>query len=107
MSPSVCPCTTRHVPAITSAECDDHHYPPKSWPMVDPMARKVIRICVTTHRRCHRLHNLYVHHDGLPPAAALRGFRPIELEIAAYAWANADHSGPNHLPYTLTHQETP
>lgn len=97
----LCPCSSRHSPPITAAEIDEHHYPPKSWPLAPGGIRVVISVCVTTHRRCHRLHNLYVHHGGTPPAADLRAFRAIELQVGADAWANADHSGPNHLPYTL------
>lgn len=100
--PQPCPCSNRHSPPITEAETDVHHYPPLSWPMVDPSLRKTIRACATTHRRFHRLLNLYVHLGGPPPKSALRGFRPIELDAAAYAWEHADHSGSNHLPYTAS-----
>jgi len=61
----------------------------------------VVTICCCCHRRCHRLLNAYVHAGGTPDKATLAHFRPLELELAAYAWATADHSGPGHLPYTL------
>lgn len=101
MIPSPCPCSGHHSPPITEAECDVHHSPPQSWSLAPGGVRKVVKVCATTHRRCHRLLNAYVHAGGLPAKAVLAGFRPIELALAAYAWANADHTGTGHLPYTL------
>lgn len=63
--------------------------------------RRVDHLCANTHRRVHHLFNLYVHANGAPPAAVLQSFRKIERDLAAYAWTNADHSGPGHLPYTI------
>lgn len=98
----LCPCSSRHSPPITAAETDVHHSPPKSWPLAPGAVRKTVTVCATTHRRCHRLLNAYVHAGG-PPALALQAtFRRLERDLAAYAWANADHSGPGHLPYTLS-----
>lgn len=102
----LCPCSSRHSPPVTPAELDVHHAPPKSWPLAAGATRKVVSVCATTHRRCHRLLNAYVHAGGEPTRAVLNGFRPIERDLAAYAWANADHSGPDHLPYTLDSGET-
>lgn len=102
-----CPCTGRHSPPVTENECDDHHSPPKSWPLAAGASRRIDHLCANTHRRIHHLFNLYVHVGGQPPATALRPFRPLERELAAYAWANADHSGTGHLPYTLDSGETP
>lgn len=107
MPSQFCPCTSRHSPPITAAEVDVHHAPPKSWPLAPGGTRKVVSICATTHRRCHRLLNLYVHAGGTPALEVIKGFRPIERELAAYSWDNADHSGPGHLPYTLDSGETP
>lgn len=74
--------------------------------MAPGAVRRVDHVCANTHRRIHHLFNLYVHAGGKPSASVLRLFRPIERELAAYAWANADHSGPGHLPYTLSSGET-
>ena len=98
--PQWCPCARRHTPPITKAETDKHHSPPQSYPTKPGAIRRVDRVCVATHRRIHRLLNLYVRAGGTPPKAVLKGFRPIELELAAYSWANADHTG-GRLPYTL------
>lgn len=109
----LCPCSARHSPPITDAELDVHHSPPKSWPLAKDEVgnvvgvRKVVTVCATTHRRAHRLLNAYVHAGSIPARAVLAQFRAIELELAAWAWANADHSGPAHLPYTLTGGDAP
>lgn len=104
MSP--CPCSKRHSPPVTEAEIDLHHSPAQSWPLAPGAVRRVDHLCANTHRRVHHLFNLYVHAGGEPAAAVLRQFKPLELELAAYAWANADHSGPGHLPYTLADGST-
>lgn len=107
MTTQPCPCSARHSPPITTAEVDVHHSPPKSWPLAADGTRKIVTVCATTHRRCHRLLNLYVHAGGPPAHAVLAGFRPLERELAQWAWDNADHSGPGHLPYTLDSEEMP
>lgn len=100
-APPPCSCTRRHSPPVTESECDDHHSPPKSWPLAPGAVRRIDHVCANTHRRIHALFNLYVHAGGEPDAVVLAKFRPIERELATYAWAHADHSGPGHLPYTL------
>lgn len=102
-----CPCSSRHSPPITESETDVHHAPPQSWPLAPGGVRKVVTVCANTHRRCHRLLNLYVHAGGTPTATKLLEFRPLERELAAYAWANTDHTGTGHLPYTLSDGGTP
>lgn len=101
-TPQLCACSGKHSPPITAAEIDVHHVPPSSFPLAPDGVRLTVRICVCCHRRCHRLLNLYVHARGTPPRSVLAQFRPLERELAAYAWANADHTRPGHLPYTLS-----
>ena len=98
----LCACSNHHSPPVTEAEIDLHHYPAQSWPLAAGAVRKTIRICCGCHRRAHRLLNLFVHAGGEPAPSVLKQFRPIEVELARYSWANADHSGPGHQPYTIS-----
>lgn len=95
---SPCPCTGRHSPPITEAECDDHHSPPRAWPLKPGGERVVFHACANSHRRAHTLTNRYRELGGPPPAKELRRYSAYVRRIAAHTWANADTSKP--LPRT-------
>jgi hypothetical protein len=93
--PQLCPCSLRHSPPITEAECDEHHVVPKSWPLrPGVLVRRKVRLCANAHRRAHTLYNLYVVHGGEPPAHELRKFPLLIRDLAVEAWRDADHSAP-------------
>ena len=78
------------------------HGPAQPWPWAARAARTTLVLCCGCHRRAHRLLTLFVHAGVEPAPSVLKQVRPIEVELARYSWANADHSGPGHLPYTIS-----
>lgn len=98
-APQICPCSKRHSPPVTLAECDWHHSPPRSFPLRAGATHQRVRLCAQAHRLEHSILNLFVANDGEPPKAALRRFPPVLIELARQAWADSDHTST--LPRTI------
>jgi len=62
-------------------------------------SRHLTRLCANAHRLAHDCLEEWRKAGGQPPLSKVRRFPPICRDLAAQAWADADHSGP--LPRTL------
>jgi cytochrome c553 len=93
---NTCQCVKNHSPKAFAFQV--HHVVPTSWKGPNTDANKVT-ICGTCHDNTHTLLNLYVKHDGNPPAEEVRKFPKYSQELAKRAIAEV--GGPIPHVYTL------
>jgi hypothetical protein len=98
MPNSPCPCSRRHSPPITEAECDVHHSPPKTYPLILGAEVVKVRLCANAHRIEHHLLN-ELRDTGVISAASRRRFPRVLVDMALAAWDKTDVTLP--VPRTL------